>query len=259
LLQSLKPYAAALPVLVCFQNGVENEQKISEVLGLHKVMYGTVTTAIGKAAPSHIVVEKLRGIGVSSNHSITPCFASALNSAGLKAEQIYHAEGMKWSKMLTNIISNATSAILQMSPSDVFSHAGLYHLERLQILEALAVMKRAQIPVCNLPGVPVKLLMFVIANLPEALSRRIVAGSVGKGRGEKMPSFYLDLAAGREKSEVEYLNGAIVRYGDRYKCPTPINRALTRILEEIVAGKRSWSAYKNAPEVLLSEIENEAV
>jgi 2-dehydropantoate 2-reductase len=259
LLHTLKPYAAALPVIVCFQNGVENEQKIAEVLGLQKVMYGTVTTAIGKAGPTHIVVERLRGMGVASNHSITPGFVSALNSVGLNAEQIYHAEGMKWSKLLTNIMSNATSAILQMTPAQVFADPELYHLERRQILETLAVMKKAQIPLCDLPGVPVRALMFVIKNLPEKLSRLIVAGSVGKGRGEKMPSFYLDLAAGREKSEVEYLNGAIVRFAERYQVPAPVNRLLTSILVDIVNGKRKWKDFQKSPQALLTEIKKETI
>ncbi|MBI9048299.1 MAG: ketopantoate reductase family protein [Anaerolineaceae bacterium] len=254
LLTTLKPYAAALPAVVCFQNGVENEQKIAEVLGMPKVIYGSVTTAVGKPQPCEIQVEKLRGMGVSSNHSITPALVSALNSANLKAAQIFHADGMKWSKMLTNIMSNATSAILQMPPGDVFAHPGLYHLEVKQIREALAVMKHANIPLVDLPGVPVKLLMGVMKNLPEMISRPIVAGSVGKGRGDKMPSFYIDLAAGRPNSEVNYLNGAIVRYGERYNVPVPVNRALNRILTEIVEGKRNWQDYDHKPEKLLGEI-----
>jgi 2-dehydropantoate 2-reductase len=254
ILQTLKPYAAALPPVVCFQNGVENEQKIAEALGLQKVIYGTVTTAVGKPQPNEIVVEKLRGMGVASNHSITPAFVSALNSAELKAAQLYNADGMKWSKMLTNIMSNATSAILQMTPYEVFTHPRLYHLEVKQIKETLAVMKKANIPLLNLPGVPLKLLMWVMKNMPEAISRPVVAGSVGKGRGDKMPSFFIDLAAGRPKSEVHYLNGAIVRYGERFDVPVPVNRALTRILGEIVDGTRNWQDYNHNPEKLLSEI-----
>jgi 2-dehydropantoate 2-reductase len=253
-LQTIKPYSAALPPIVCFQNGVENEQKIAEALGLQKVIYGTVTTAVGKPKANEIVVEKLRGMGVTSNHSITPAFVSALNSAELKAHQLYHADGMKWSKMLTNIMSNATSAILQMSPAEVFSHPGLYHLEVNQMKEALSVMKKAAIPTVSLPGVPVKLLMWVMKNLPESISRLVVSGSVGKGRGDKMPSFFIDLAAGRLQSEVDYLNGAIVRFGERYDVPVPVNRALTRILTEIVEGKRDWQDYNHNPEKLLSEI-----
>ena len=99
----------------------------------------------------------------------------------------------------------------------------------------------------------------IIKSLPEKLSRLIVAGSVGKGRGEKMPSFYLDLAAGREKSEVEYLNGAIVRFAERYQLPAPVNRILTNILVDIVNGKRKWKDFQRSPQTLLTEIKKETI
>lgn len=259
LLATLKPYAAALPVMVCFQNGIENEQKIADMVGEHKVIYGSVTTAVGKPAANHIRVEKLRGMSVSSDHSITPALVSALNSAGLRASQLYHAEGMKWSKMLTNIMGNASAAILQMTPGEIFSDEVAYHIETLQLKEALAVMRKAEIPVVDLPGVPVKLLMWVIKNLPESISRRVVAGSVGKGRGDKLPSFYLDLAAGKPQSEVDYLNGAIVRLADKMQVAVPVNKTLTKVLEDIVAGKVDWQIYRHHPELLQQEINKETV
>jgi 2-dehydropantoate 2-reductase len=259
LLETIKPYAAALPVIACFQNGVENEEKLANALGTHKIIHGSVTTAVGKTDFNHIRVEKLRGISLASDHSITPALVSALNSAGLNAHQLYDAEGMKWSKMLTNIMGNATSAILQMTPGEVFSNPLAYHIEVLQLREALAVMDKAQFPVMDLPAVPVKILMATIKHLPEALSRVIVAGSVGKGRGDKLPSFYLDLAAGRPQSEVDYLNGAIVRFAERYQMQAPVNRVLTRILEDIVHGKQAWETYQHNPQKLMQEIIKETI
>jgi len=48
---------------------------------------------------------------------------------------------MKWSKMLTNLPANATAAILDMTPAEVFSHPSLFQLEMRMLREALAVMR----------------------------------------------------------------------------------------------------------------------
>src|SRR3989339_678038 len=47
-LEGLKSFADKLPPLLCLSNGVENEQAIARVLGADKVIYGTVTSAIGR-------------------------------------------------------------------------------------------------------------------------------------------------------------------------------------------------------------------
>ena len=54
--------------------------------------------------------------------------------------------------------------------------------------------------------------------------------AVGGGRGGKMPSFHIDLHTGRGKSEVEWLNGAVARYGIKFGVPAPVNQRLTAIL-----------------------------
>ena len=64
-MQRFAPYAAELPPFVCLQNGVENETVIAGVLGEEKVIHATVTTAIGKPGPGAVVVERLRGVGIS--------------------------------------------------------------------------------------------------------------------------------------------------------------------------------------------------
>jgi len=49
-----------------------------------------------------------------------------------------------------------------------------------------------------------------------------------------MPSFYIDLHAGRRTSEVEYLHGAVVRYGEKTGIPTPVSRLLMETLLAMV-------------------------
>ncbi len=123
--------------------------------------------------------------------------------------------------------------------------------------EALRVMQAQNIPVVSLPATPVALLAWVVNRLPPSLSRVIVEQSVGKGRGGKMPSFHIDLYSGRGKSEVDYLNGAVARYGSHYHVPTPVNRKLNEILLGLTRGEIPLEKYAGQPEKLLADIPGE--
>jgi 2-dehydropantoate 2-reductase len=79
---------------------------------------------------------------------------------------------------------------------------------------------------------------------------------MSSGRGSKMPSLHIDLAAGRDTSEVDALNGAIVEAGQRLGISTPVNQALTTILNDLVSGQVEWSEYRQQPERLLAAIKN---
>jgi 2-dehydropantoate 2-reductase len=228
---------ALIPPVLCLQNGVENEEKISRALGNERVLSGTVTTAVGKPGLGKIVVEKLRGIGIAAGSPLSQQIVNAMNEAGLKAHLMADAKGMKWSKMLTNLLANASSAILQMPPETIFSDRNLYKIEVLQIRETLAVMQKLNIPIIDLPGTPVRIMAFLMENLPSSLSRLIMKQAMARGRGGKMPSFFLDLQSGRNKSEVVFLNGAVARFAYDSGLSAPINHKLCELLMGIVEGE----------------------
>jgi len=69
-----------------------------------------------------------------------------------------------------------------------------------------------------------------------------------------MPSFHIDLHAGRKKIEVDYLNGAVVRAGQRAGIPTPINHLLNTTLQDLVDGKQAVSDYSRQPGKLLAKL-----
>jgi 2-dehydropantoate 2-reductase len=115
-------------------------------------------------------------------------------------------------------------------------------------------MKARGIRVVDLPGTPVRLLAGVVRFLPPALSRPLLAKAVGGGRGDKMPSFHIDLHSGRGKSEVDYLNGAVVRAGESAGVATPVNRLLTETLLALTRGERPIDAFRGRPETLLGAL-----
>jgi 2-dehydropantoate 2-reductase len=247
-------YSTWLPPIVSFQNGVENELLLAAALGDDKVIPGTVTTAVGRKGPGEIVVERLRGIGIATNHPLGAALVPVMDAAGLRARGYPNPAAMKWSKLVSNLNTNASSAILNMTPAEIYANPKMYHLEARQLREALRVMRAMNIPVVDLPSTPVRLLARIINRLPEPLGRALLARSIGKGRGGKMPSFHIDLHSGRGKSEVEYLNGAVVRYGRRQHIATPVNQVLTEILMGMTSGAIEKDAYDHRPDKLLAQI-----
>ncbi|MCC7119274.1 MAG: 2-dehydropantoate 2-reductase [Anaerolineales bacterium] len=253
LLESIQPFAEKMPPILCLSNGVDNEPLIAAVLGPDKVIYGTVTTSVKRRGVGDVVLEKLSGVGVAAGHPLSEKIVEAFNRAFLKCRLYPHAESMKWSKMFTNLVSNASSAILDLAPKQVLADKKLYKLEIEMLRECLAVMQAQNLEVVDLPNVPVRALAFA-THLPLWLSQPVVARVAGGKRGNKMPSFHIDLHSGRGKSEVEYLNGAVARAGQKLGVPTPVNRALTNTLLDLTNQVIPLDAYAKQPEKLLAQI-----
>jgi 2-dehydropantoate 2-reductase len=252
-LEGIKPFADKMPPILCLSNGVSNEPAIAEALGADKVIYGTVTSAIGRRGAGDIVLEKLRGVGVAKGHPLSEGLNVALNKAFLNSQLFDHAEGMKWSKMLTNLIANPTSAILDMTAGEVFANKDLYKVEINMLKECIAVMQAQGFEVVDLPGTPVRALAFA-TTLPLWLSNPFLGKAAGAGRGAKMPSFHIDLHSGRGKSEVEYLHGAVVRAGEKLNVPTPVNKVLTETLMALTNKEIPLEEFAHKPEKLLKKL-----
>jgi 2-dehydropantoate 2-reductase len=252
-LEGIKPFANKMPPILCLSNGVSNEPAIAELFGADKVIYGTVTTAIGRRGAGNIVLEKLRGVGIAKGHPLSEKLNNALNKAYLNSSLFDDAASMKWSKMLTNLIANPTSAILDMTAGEVFANKDLYKIEIDMLKECLAVMEAQGVEIVDLPGIPVRMLAFA-TELPLWLSRPLLGRAAGAGRGAKMPSFHIDLNSGRGKSEVDYLHGAVVRAGEKHNVPTPVNKVLTDTLIALTKKEISMDAFSKKPEKLLNKL-----
>jgi 2-dehydropantoate 2-reductase len=252
-LEGIQPFAEKMPPILCLSNGVSNEPAIAETLGIDKVIYGTVTSAVGRRGAGDIVLERLRGVGVAKGHPLSERLNRALDKAYLNSKLYEEAVSMKWSKMLTNLLANPTSAILDMTAGEVFENRDLYKLEIEMLRECLAVMEAQNIEVVDLPGTPVRALAYA-TRLPLWLSKPFLARAAGAGRGAKMPSFHIDLHAGRGKSEVQYLHGEVVRAGEKCNVPTPVNKVLTETLMALTKKEIPLEDFSRKPERLLDKI-----
>lgn len=185
---------------------------------------------------------------------MVPRLFGLLVAANLKPRIYTDLRSMKWSKMVSNLFANTTSAILDMTPYEVYRNRALFRIECTQIREALAVMKKLGIKVVNLPGLPLKLLVWTINNLPDFILQPLLIQLVAKGRGDKMPSFYLEKMKGSLKSEVNYLNGAVVRFGKKSGVSVPVNEGLTDVLNAVLRDKKTAKRYSRHPENLIHNL-----
>ena len=251
-LEQLRPHWESLPPILCLQNGVENESVLAEALGQERVIPGTVTSAIGRNSAGDIVLERSRGVGIAGDHPLIPRLKSVMSQAELNVQYYPNASDMKWSKMLTNLVANATSAILDMSPAEIFSDRRLFRFEIAQLRETLSVMRAQGINVVDLPGTPVRLLVFGVRYIPARISGPLMKRAIGAGRGAKMPSLHIDLHSKRAMSEVNYLNGAVVRFGGEFGIPTPVNRYLNETLLALTRGDLPTDKFARQPGKLLA-------
>jgi 2-dehydropantoate 2-reductase len=253
-ISGINPFLNLLPPFFCLQNGVENELALAKVLGAERVIPGTLTSSVARNSAGDIIVEKRRGVGVAAGFPLSDILVTMFNNAKLNARIYPRGQDMKWSKMMVNLLGNSTAAILDMPPDQIFANPHLFRLEVAQLQEAMQVMNVQGIRAVNLPGVPVSLLVKGVRILPQVLYRPLLIWSVSGGRGGKMPSFHIDLHSGRGFSEVDYLNGAVVRFGERFNVPTPVNRFLNDTLMGLTSGVIPFNVYTHNPGKLLAAL-----
>ncbi len=250
----LRATGQPIPPIVCVQNGVDNEPKLREAFGAEKVIAGTVLTSTSIPEPGRVVIEKSRGVGLGAGHPLSERLAEALRQGGVKVTLYQSSESMKWSKLVTNLMANATAAICDLSTADVYAHPGLFEIEVRQMKEALRVMEAKGLMMVALPKSPSRELGFALRWLPAWLYQPVIQRAVGGARGGKQPSLHQDLSGGKRRSEIGYLNGAVARHAETLGISAPVNRALTEILEGIIAGQIAWEEYRGKPEKLVSRI-----
>jgi 2-dehydropantoate 2-reductase len=236
------------PTIVSLLNGIGSDQMLAARFGEERVISATLTTAVQMIEPAVIHVARRRGIGVALNHPLATEFIRDLEAADFLALAYENAERMKWSKLLTNIVANASSAILGWTPSQVYSHPSIASIEIESLRETVRVLRVIGYTPQDLPGVRVSLLARAVS-LPQLLIRPLLRKIVSKGRGDKKPSLHFDI--GRGKSEVLQLNGAVVQAGSHLGSPAPANQLLTDTLMKLVNGQEDPERFQNNPELLI--------
>lgn len=251
---------AAPPPILSLQNGVGNEEALAAAFGAERVTAGVITTPLTSPEPGLVEAHKADGLialaplTAAPARFLLPDVLAAFRRAGFRTATASDWRALKWSKLLLNLLGNATSAILDWTPRQVFADRRTATLEVKALREALAVLRAQGLAPVRLGNYPVPLLAWAAETWPESLLRFLLGKMVAGGRGGKMPSLHIDLSAGKGKSEVAYLNGAVARKGAELGIPTPVNRTLTNVLLSLTRGDAPWAYYRDHPERLLAAI-----
>lgn len=239
--------------LLTIQNGVGNEEFLAQKFGAQCILAGVITLPVAVHGPGRVEITNTKGgLGLSSIRENAFCkdMKYLFERAGFDVRVYEDYREMKWSKLLLNIIGNATSAILDMSPVEIFDNRRLTSLEKQAFVEGLCVMKSLRLKLVELPGYPVRIIGIIFRHSPPTLLELIMSIQKSSSRGSKMPSLHIDLSAGSHYSEIEVLNGAIVKEARALGINVPVNTILYETLRGIVNGEIAWDRFRKKPDEL---------
>jgi 2-dehydropantoate 2-reductase len=254
--------------LMTVQNGAGAEET-ARAARTSPLIAGSLTTAVEPATggvrrlrTGGMCVAAVPGPGAAVAEALAERLAADWTAAGLPGKVYANAAAMKWSKVLANLVGNATSAILDMDPGAIYADRAGYHVERTQIRELVAVMKAMGLRPVALPGAHVSALLAGLA-LPEAIGRPIVARAVAGARGGKLPSLRLHVRGGGPGSgiaptagptEARWLNGAVAEAGTRVGVPAPFNAGLAVLVDACAADPERAAFFAGSPDRLVAAL-----
>ena len=241
-----------LPPILTLQNGVGNEEILAEAFGAVQVIAGAIDTPVSVPAPGLVQIHRAASrIGLAAVGQGAPVTAAeaALESAGFRTALFGDYRGLKWTKLLMNILANASCAILDWTPAQVMADPATARLEARSWQEALAVMARLRINPVPLGGYPFPMLLPAARHMPPGWLALGLRGFVSGGRGTKQPSLQIALRNGKP-TEVAWLNGAVARHAAQLGSLAPVNDAFANLLISLSAGETLWSEYRGRPDRL---------
>ncbi len=209
-------HAFANGAVCSVQNGAGNEELIAE--HVPEVIRGTTFPAGHVVGPGHV------GWDTKGDTHIGPFepkpapmekvreLADACTRGGMPTHALEDARGAQWRKLIFNAASNAIGALTG------FTHGRIAEYPPTREL-AWAVMAEGR-AVADAQGI-------VLDMSPEELFDFAARKEVAY---DHKPSMLQDVEAGRP-TEIDFLNGAIVTFGERHGVDAPLNRALAALVK----------------------------
>jgi 2-dehydropantoate 2-reductase len=204
------------------QNGVGNEEAIAE--HVERVIRGTTFPAGRVVAPGHVQWD------VGGETTIGPFedkpapreeierLADACTRGGLPTDAVADARGPQWRKVIFNAATNPVGALTGRSHGQVCEDAALRRLVSGLVDEGKAVAAAQRI---------------TLDADPEDLIDHAARPDVAYGHKASM----LQDVEARRATEIDFLNGGIVRFGREQGVPTPLNEAIVALVKGLEA---SW-------------------
>ena len=205
----IAPHLLPDALVLSLQNGVDNADRVRACLPQHEVAATVVYVASEMAGPGH-VKHHGRGELVLAESPRSAATAQLLSAAGIATEVEANVVGALWAKLILNCAYNALSAIARRPYGQLVQAEGVVDLIRDVVHECLAI---AQAEGVTVPGNPWDAVERIARTMPTQSS-----------------STAQDHARGK-LSEIDHLNGYVVRRGSTLGIATPANRALWVVIK----------------------------
>ncbi len=220
-------------VVVSFQNGIGNEEILRAALPGRTVLAGMVPFNVVQL-PGPTFKQATQGaLDIEASAALAP-FLPAFAQAGLPLTQHADFRPVQWGKLLLNL-NNAISGLSGLTLREELSQRAYRQCLALAQREALAAMKAAAIEPAKLTALPPAVVPWLLG-LPDWLFLRL-AGGVLEVDPAARSSMIDALDAGR-RTDVDWLNGEIVRLAGRHGLTAPVNRRLVELVNEAEGGRR---------------------
>jgi len=218
----IAPHLDAASVVLNLQNGVDNTERIQSRVAV-PVIPAVVYVATEMAGPGHLKHHGRGDLVIGSPDRKIPLeqIKAWFEGAGVPVTVSDNVAGELWAKLVVNCAYNAISAITQLPYGEMIKGDGVRALMKDVVEETLAVAKASGVQMA--PDTPAK-----TYKIAEAMPRQF-------------SSTAQDLARGKP-TEIDHLNGYVMRKGAALGVPTPANQALYSLVKLIETKARAASA-----------------
>jgi 2-dehydropantoate 2-reductase len=217
-LNQLRPVFSEKTTVLTLQNGVDTETRIQELVP-HVPVVGGVAYIYSRIAEPGVIEHYKKGavaIGAWSSSPPPGLSLSSINTlfdkAGIPCQVVKDIRLTKWEKMCWNVAFNPLTVLINDRVSKALSHPEMRAMIKRIVEEAVAVARA--------DGV----------NLAPDIADKVIQWSLEIR--DIHTSMFDDWKAGR-RTEIDFLNGYIVRRGSRLGIPTPVNEAVCALVKTI--------------------------
>jgi len=206
--------------VLTLQNGLGNVEVISEVINPENVFAGSTSHGITLVGEGRIV-HAGEGLTVVGNlEGSTPVMLKQIrevfNESKIETKVSRDIKNVLWSKLIINCGINALSAVTGLKNGQLIEFENTAELLRLAVTEAVKVAKKSR----------AKLLY------DDALAK---VEAVCEATADNTSSMLQDIIS-KKRTEIDFINGVIVRHGRSTGIPTPINFTLVNLIKAIEFG-----------------------
>ncbi|MEM5405067.1 2-dehydropantoate 2-reductase [Paraburkholderia unamae] len=206
-------------LVLSLQNGLGHEDVLADIVGRERVLAGKTYVGGVLRGPGHIqsgVTGKATYIG-ELDGQITPrvrAIADAFNAAELMTAASDNIVGTMWDKLLVNVATGAITGITRLTYGQLYDEPLLKATALAAVSEAIATAQAAGIRLSMTD--------------PEQAWALAAEGL--------SPAFKTSMLQSLEKgsvTEIDFINGSVVRWGQRLGVPTPVNATLVACIKGI--------------------------